>query len=119
MKDDDEHPVPTQLRERFQQLIAAFATGDLQLITARLDGIAPIDRKTADSIAGTIAAYGSALAPLREETWERSVYRWMDGEWQFLIDLSTIDETVSDLVLHARLADDETFRIEVQSIHVP
>jgi hypothetical protein len=43
----------------------------------------------------------------------------MDGYWQFLIDLTTTAEPVSDLVIHARLRDDGLARLEVQSVHVP
>ncbi|WP_425454941.1 DUF7668 domain-containing protein [Hephaestia caeni] len=50
---------------------------------------------------------------------ERSVYRWLDGYWLFLVDLTTKDEEVSDLTLHAKLADASDARLEVQSVHVP
>ena len=84
-----------------------------------LDGVAPIDEDTARFIAGQIAAYGAALAPLSDEVWQRSIYLWMDGYWEFLIDLSTTEEPVSDLALLAKLYGDEDGRIEVSSVHVP
>ena len=43
----------------------------------------------------------------------------MDNHWALLIDLSTAQEPVSDLALHAKLFDDERGRIEVWSVHVP
>ncbi len=73
----------------------------------------------AEFIAEQIAAYGDDLVPLSEAVWQRSIYRWMDGYWEFLIDLSTTRETVSDLALHAKLFDDQYGRIQVWSVHVP
>ena len=43
----------------------------------------------------------------------------MDGYWQFLVDLTTESEDVSDLMLHATLQDEENARIEVLSVYVP
>ena len=118
-QDGKEHPVPEQLRPRFQELVAAFVAGDYRLSRRTLEGTAPIDEDTAQFIAGQIAAYGATLAPLNDEVWQRSIYLWMDGYWEFLIDLSTTQEPVSDLALHAKLFGDPDGRIEVSSVHVP
>lgn len=118
-KDGNEHPVPEALRPRFQALVAAFVAGDFELSSHMIEGISPIDRDGARFIAGQVAAYGGTLAPLSDEAWQRSVYLWMDGYWDVLIDLSTTEESVSDLVLHARLFGDQSGRIEVWSVHVP
>ena len=118
-RDDKEHPIPEGIRPRFRELVAAVVAGDFQLSNHKLDGVAPIDARLADFIAGQIDAYGAKLAPLSEEVWERSIYAWDGPNWRFLIDLTTIDEPVSDLVLHARLADDREGLIEVWSVHVP
>ena len=99
--------------------MAALVAGDYRLSRHVIDGIAPIDEDTARFIAGQIAAYGAPLAPLSDEVWRRSVYLWMDGYWEFLIDLSTIEEPVSDLALLAKLYGDVNGRIEVSSVHVP
>lgn len=118
-RDDKEHPIPEGLRPRFRELVAALAAGDLQLANHRLDGVAPIDARLADFIADRINAYGAPLAPLSDEVWERSIYRSDGPNWQFLIDLTTTEESVSDLVLHARLLDNPEGRLEVWSVHVP
>jgi hypothetical protein len=118
-QDDEEHPVPEEMRPRFQELIAAFVTGDFQLSRHVLDGVAPIDAETAQFIGGQIAAYDDSLAALSDDVWQRSAYRWMNGYWEFLIDLSTSREPVSDLALHAKLIDGLGGRIEVWSVHVP
>lgn len=118
-QDGKEHPVPEELRPRFRELAAAFAAGDFQLSRHMLDGVAPIDGDTAQFIARQIASYGAMLAPLSDKVWQRSVYLWMDGYWEFVIDLSTTEASVSDLALHAKLYDDQYGRIEASSVHVP
>jgi len=118
-RDDKEHPIPEGLRPRFRELVASLVAGDYQLSTNRPDGVAPVDTSLADFIAEQIDAYGAKLAPLSDEVWQRSIYTWNGPNWQFLIDLTTTEEPVSDLVLHARLPDVEEGQIEVWSVHVP
>lgn len=118
-EDDQEHPVPEALRPRFRKLVSALVAGDFELSRHQLDAVSAIDVDIAEFIAGQIAAYGDDLVPLSEAVWQRSIYRWMDGYWDFLIDLSTTREVVSDLVLHAKLFDGEGGQIEVWSVEVP
>jgi len=99
--------------------VDALVAGDFRLSTHRLDGVGPIDENLADFIAEQVKAYGATLAPMNEQVWQRSVYAWDGSNWQFLIDLTTTEEPVSDLVLHARLPANEEGRIEVWSVHVP
>ena len=117
-KDDAEHPVPEPWRSTFRQIASAFAAGDFHLRDRVIDGVAPIDEATAEYIADNVAAYGDALAPLNDATWDHSVYRWMEGYWQMLVDLTTEGEPVSDLTLHAKLYE-ASGRLEVDSVHVP
>jgi hypothetical protein len=118
-RDDGEHPVPSSLRRRFRDLILAFVSGDFQLASHIVEGVSPIDTDTARSIAGQIAAYGDDLARLDDQVWEGSIYRWMDGYWEFAVDLTTINEPVSDLALHAKLTDGPDALLKVWSVHVP
>jgi len=118
-RDDDEHEVPLDWHAPFDQIVRAFLVKDFHLFVHPINCVEPIDHSTAKSIADNIAAYGAPLAPLNTATWERSVYRWMGGYWQFLVDLTTDKEDVSDLTLHARLDDAPTARLQVQSVHVP
>ena len=118
-RDDNEHAIPEALRPQFRALVDALVDGDFQLSAHRIAGVAPVDERLAGFIAEQISAYGATLAPLNDDIWQRSVYAWDGSNWQFLIDLTTTDEPVSDLVLHARLPDDEEGQIEVWSVHVP
>ena len=93
--------------------------GDFLLRNHPTDAVKPVGTGTARHMAANIAAYGDALAPLTEDTWERSVYQWMDGHWLMLVDLSTKGEPVSDLTLHAKLSESDDLRLEIVSVHVP
>ena len=118
-RDDGEHPVPPYLRTPFHQISEAFAQGDFDLSQHVIKGVGPIDPAVAQSIVANVSAYGDELAPLDASAWDSAVYRWMDGWWQFLVDMTTAGEKVSDLTLHAKLHDNAPHRIEVQSVHVP
>lgn len=118
-RDNMEHPIPLKWHVAFQNMVTSFISGDFTLSHSSCDQIAPVDPLIAQSIADNISAYGCTLAPLNPAVWDHAVYRWMNGYWQFLIDLTTTAEPVSDLVIHARLRDDRLARLEVQSVHVP
>lgn len=59
---------------------------------------------------------GYLLAPLSEQTWEGSIYRWMADYWLAIVDLTTGSESVSDLSLHAKL--NEGGDVEVYGVYV-
>jgi hypothetical protein len=116
-KDGAEHAVPEPLRSTFRRIAGAFVDGDYQLRDRPIAGVRPVEPDTAKWIAECVSAYGDDLAPLDEQTWERSVYRWMDGYWLALVDLTTGSEPVSDLSLHAKLF--EGGDVEVYGVFVP
>lgn len=117
-KDDDEHSVPPELHATFHEVADAFAVGDFLLRDHAIRGVRGVDPSTAETIAASVAAYGDSLAPLNPSTWEYAVYRWMDGYWQVLVDLTTKGEDVSDLTLHAKLHDIEPHTLVIESVHV-
>jgi hypothetical protein len=119
VKDDAEHQIPEPWRAMFRQIVNAFVAGDFQLREHEIDGILAVDAETAKLISDNIAAYGEALAPLDEAVWDWSAYRWMGGYWQMLVDLTTIEEPVSDLALHAKAHVADGPRLEISSVHVP
>ena len=117
-KDDAEHPVPEEWRSTFRQIADAFAQGDFELRTRPIDRVVPIERTMAGHFADNVSAYGEGLDPLDEQTWLWSVYRWMDGYWQFLVDLTTQSVPVSDLTLHARVYEDAgDYRVVVDGVY--
>jgi hypothetical protein len=118
-KDEEEHPIPERWRSIFRQIADAFAAGDFQLHDHPIEVVTPPDSAVARGIAANVSAYGDHLVPLNDETWERSVYRWMGSYWQVLVDLSTAREPVSDLTLHGKLLEPGGSRFEIDAVHVP
>ena len=116
-KDGFEHAVPEPMHSTFRQIAGAFVHGDYQLRDHPIAGVRPVERDTAEWIAECVSAYGDDLEPLNEQTWERSIYRWMDGYWLALVDLTTSSEPVSDLSLLAKLYEDGD--VEVYGVFVP
>jgi hypothetical protein len=119
LKDDAEHPIPETWRASLRQIAGAFVAADFELREHQVAGVASVDPGTAKEIAENITAYGERLAPLNDATWDGSVYRWMDGYWLMLVDLTTEAAPVSDLTLHAKLHDAEGAELEIESVHVP
>ncbi|SEL89313.1 hypothetical protein SAMN05428989_2804 [Pseudoxanthomonas sp. GM95] len=67
-----------------------------------------------------VAAYGGTLDTLPPETWWTSVYVWMGEWWEVLVDLFTVEEGRSDLVLFLRVRERASkYEFEVTSLHVP
>jgi hypothetical protein len=118
-KDDAEHPIPEPWRTTFKEIANAFVTGDFLLREHTIEAVAPVGPITARNMAANVAAYGDELAPLNYATWDHSIYRWMDGYWLMLVDLSTKGEPVSDLTLHAHLPEGGDLLLEIVSLHVP
>jgi hypothetical protein len=117
-RDDLEHPIPPEWHATFHRIAEAFVERDFTLQDHQIDGVAPIEPATAKFIADNITAYGDNLVSLHPATWEWAVYRWMDGYWELLVDLTTAGEEVSDLTLHARLSDEDRPMLRIWSVHV-
>jgi hypothetical protein len=114
-----ERPVPKAWRPTFTAIVAAFVEGDFAL-SAPIAGVAPVSAENATFNADNVADYGEVLKPLPAATWETSVYIWQEGWWQVLVDLHTVGEGRSDLVLHARAYEGQDgYRFEDLRIYVP
>jgi hypothetical protein len=117
---DEEHecPVPSAWRQTLREIVDGLKEGNY-----RLDGIArvdPIDQDTADQIAHNIREYGCTLTLLPDETWETSVCIWLMDYWEVLVDLFTIEEGISDLIVHLNVFEEaEDFIFRVHLVYVP
>lgn len=120
VKDEDgAHPIANAWKPALREIIKAFVEGDYEL-TRGIPSVAPVSKATADQIRMYIADYGETLAELPDETWGSSVSQWMGTHWDVLVDLWTVESGESDMVLSARVFEvDESFRIEIDSVHVP
>ena len=85
-----------------------------------VDRVAAIEPDTATRIAGNIDAYGATLTSLPDETWDSSVCMWQVDYWEVLVDLFTAEEGRSDLVMFARVYEQQDgYGFEITSVHVP
>ena len=115
-----ELPVPKIWRQTLCNIVDAFGGGDFKL-ESRIDFVHSIAAIDAKRIAGNIGDYGDELVALSEETWESSICCWTSQSyWEVLIDLMTIDEGVSDLVLFVKVREDAgSYCFTIEDVHVP
>ena len=120
MKDaENELPIPSLWRPAICEIVKAFVKNDY-LLKAGVASVAPVSAETATQIEQYIRDYGETLDELPEETWSRSVCIWMGGQWDALIDLWTVSEGGSDLVLSVSVFElDGSFEIHIRMVYVP
>jgi hypothetical protein len=120
LKDEDNQTaVPSEWRNTFKSIVGALKQGDFKL-DVRPSGVLPISAKDAARITGNIQDYGDQLTELSEDTWTTSVCQWMLDYWEVYIDLFTVEEGASDLVLAVRVFEEgAAYIFEVESVHVP
>ena len=64
--------------------------------------------------------YGETLIDLPEETWKSSVCIWMGSRWDAIVDLWTLREGRSDLVLQTFVREAEVgFLFDIHMVYVP
>jgi hypothetical protein len=120
VKDEDgQRPIPTAWRPVFRQIVQALVAKDYRL-SAGIAGVAQVSAETAKQIEGYIEDYGETLVELPEKTWESSVCIWMGQDWDVLIDLWTMGEGRSDMVLSARVSESISgYQFRVEMVYVP
>ncbi|WP_395009559.1 hypothetical protein [Undibacterium sp.] len=120
IKDEESQlAIPTVWRPVIKEVISAFVRHDYQLNTS-VHGVTPVSLETADQIRNYILAYGEELSELPDETWASSVCIWMGDRWDALIDLWTLSEGRSDLVLSLKVTEgDDGFEFSIYMVYVP
>lgn len=114
-----EQPIPNEWKDALYEIVEDIRNCRLQSREVT-GGSYVVDPADADRIYENIDAYGEKLARLHEESWDTSICRWMTTYWYILIDLFTVDEGASDLVLVVNGHEVErSYRFDVQSVHVP
>ena len=116
---DKELPVPTSWRDIISRIVDEVKIGNFSL--EGLNGVAvPIASQDAARITENILDYGGKLASLDGASWETSICCYTGEYWEVLIDLSTVPEKVSDLVMFLDIKEDNgKMNFAVTSIHVP
>jgi hypothetical protein len=114
-----QHPVASAWRETFQDIVRRFAAGDFEL-KRRISQVEPVSAEVADQMRSYLQSYGETLAELPEDTWRSSGSQWMDGYWDVLIDLWTLESGESDFALSARVRENgDGILVEIRGLHVP
>jgi hypothetical protein len=116
---DSERHVPIIWRKTLKRISDAISERDFCLLRG-IEGVCEVTPEIANAIERAVSNYGVHLTPLPQESWDSSVYLWMDGHWNVLIDLYSQEEGQSDLVLNVRVFELESgYSFEVQLVYVP
>ncbi len=117
---ESEGPIPSIWRPKLNEIVEAFANLNIEALNS-IDGILTISQSEFQRVLENIEAYGDKLTQLDHEVWDTSVYIWMGKYWELLVDLTTLREVVSDLVLFVNVYEKNAseYEFEVTSIHVP
>ena len=117
---DSEWPVPGIWRPTIHKIVTAFVGHDYELAQG-IAGVDPISSDLAEGMRRYIQDYGAELTDLPEDTWKSSVCIWMGNRWEALIDLWTVEEGRSDLVLHlfVRETGNSDYKFNVHLVYVP
>lgn len=117
--EENERPIPDVWRSVFSSVVDAFVNKDYSL-SCGVTGVSSISDETANHIKEYIADYGEELAQLPKETWESSICIWMGSHWDVLIDLWTVGEGRSDLVLGAQVSESVNgYSFDIGMVYVP
>jgi len=110
----------TPVDEAFRPTLTWMAN---EIASGRAPDTANVHLRTADmweAISEIIDHYGETLAPLPEATWETSVSQWDAQRWKVLVDLHTVAEGRSDLVMDVSIAETEAgFAYSLHLVYVP
>ncbi|MEO6217826.1 MAG: hypothetical protein ABIO86_17490, partial [Sphingomonas sp.] len=119
LKDEEqEHPVPSEWRSKLRDIAGALENGNYSL--RGLADVDPLDEATAAGIARNIDDYGCTLSPLPDDSWDTSVCQWQLDYWEVLVDLFTVEEGRSDLVLDVKVFEEAGgFLFKVHFVYVP
>ena len=100
-------------------VVRCFVAGDFGLEAGVL-GVEPVPAKTAEPIRRYIADYGATLVDLPPDSWQMSVSQWYGAHWDFLVDLWTVEEGRSDLVLAGKIVESDAGpRFTIHMVYVP
>lgn len=114
-----ERPIPTAWRPVFREIVKAFAKRDYGLKDG-VAGVAAVSADTADQIKSYISEYGATLVEIPEDTWNSSVCIWMGKRWNALVDLWTVADGRSDLVLDAKVLETATgYEFHIRMVYLP
>jgi len=120
IKDDQkELAIPSAWRPVLVQIVDALVEKDYRF-ERTINGLMPVSEQTTQQILRYIEDYGETLVPLPEESWKTSIYIWMDAFWEVYVDLWTLKEGRSDLIVNVRVYEtSEGYSFEIHMVYVP
>jgi hypothetical protein len=120
IKDEDaEHPIAGVWRPMLCEVVRSLVEGDYDLAKG-IAGVEPVSAATAGQIRAYLTEYGATLVELTDDTWQTSVAQWMGTHWEILVDLWTVEEGRSDLVLAGKVAETNAGpRLTISMVYVP
>lgn len=114
-----QRPIPSAWRPVFRDIVKAFVHGDYK-ISAGVPGVLPVRDNVAEQIKAYLKDYGETLVELPDETWSSSVCIWTGERWDAIVDLWTLGEGRSDLVLQTLVRESEGgFSHDIRLVYVP
>ena len=116
---DSQHPVASQWRPTLSRIVSQLAKGDYSPSL----GLGPsvnLPKESAEQIRQYLDNFGESLTDLPDATWATSVATWQVSHWELIVDLWTLESGRSDLVLNARVYEEDAhFRFVIHAIYVP
>lgn len=119
--EDQESSVPETWRPTLAAIVDSLVRRDVE-VGAGIQNVTPTPPELSAQCFTAVDHYGDAtLIALPDQAWETSVAAWVsEGRWECLVDLWTVEEGRSDLVLHVRVARDaDDLRFMVRLVYVP
>lgn len=119
--DENLKEVPLLWRDTIWKIVEAFKISDINFFN-QIEGVKKLTLVDFEEIISDINLYGETLVSLPSEAWESSQCLWSgDSCWHVYIDLYTINEGKSDLILFLIIELDENnhFHYNVSNFYVP
>ena len=120
VKDEhNERPIPDVWRAVFFQIVKLISRQNY-FRDSPLHNVKSLNESDSVHIQSYIESYGEELIELPTETWDSSIYIWMGNHWNVIIDLWTRTEGRSDLVLSAKVYEDNNeYLFDINMVYVP
>ena len=116
---EKEHSIPDVWKDSICEVVIQLTKDNFELhnvseyIALQSSDMAKFNREN-------VLEYGCCLKALSTECWSRSCYQWQGNYWDLIIDLCTVEEGVSDLVLKGRIYPIVSgYKYEFGMVYVP
>ena len=116
---EKEHSIPDVWKDSICEVVIQLTKNNFELhdvseyIALQSSDMAKFNREN-------VLEYGCCLKALSTECWERSCYQWQGNYRDLIIDLCTVEEDVSDLVLKGRVYPIVSgYKYEFGMVYVP